>query len=153
MTIVWLHYGILVTKGTANINTHITLLQVDIHSPRNCLFSYRDSYVLSFRTVGMKLDGNCFPYLLSPTVSAPRTRCLGTQVACFAGPFESRPADPIRREVFRLLAVSNSTASSSGWVAPTTTLVVTPPSLERGLEESASSILSLPPKGKRRKPL
>ena len=62
----------------------------------------------------MKLDGNCCPYLLSPTVSAPRTRCLGAQVARFAGPFESRPTDPIRREVFRQLADSNSTASSSG---------------------------------------
>ena len=51
-----------VTKGTAKVNTLITLLQADIHSPRNCLFSYREFYVLSFRTVGMKLDGNCFPY-------------------------------------------------------------------------------------------
>ena len=157
MTIVWLHMALIlwdtVTKGTAKVYTLITLLQVDIHSPRNCLFSYRDFYVLSFRTVGMKLDGNCCPYLLSPTVSAPRTRCIGAQVARFAGPFESRPADPIRREVFRQLADSNSTASSSGWVAPTATLVVTPPPLERGLEKSASGQLPLPPKGKRRKPL
>ena len=52
-----------VTKGTAKVNTLITLLQVDIHSSRNCLFSYRDFYVLSFRTVGIKLDSNCFSLL------------------------------------------------------------------------------------------
>ena len=142
-----------VTKGTAKVYPLITLLQVDIHSPRSCLFSYRDFNVLSFRTVGMKLDGNCCLYLLSPTVSAPRTRCIGAQVARFAGPIESRPADPIRREVFRQLADSNSTASSSGWVAPTVTLAVTPSPLERGLEKSSSGQLPLPPKGKSRKPL
>ena len=111
MTIVWLHMALIlwdtVTKGTAKVYPLITLLQVDIHSPRNCLFSYRDFYMLSFRTVGIKLDGNCCPYLLSPTVSAPRTRCIGAQVTRFAGPFESRPADPIRRDVFRQLADSS----------------------------------------------
>ena len=109
--------------------------------------------MLSFRTVGIKLNGNCCPYLLSPTVSVPATRCIGAQVARFAGPFESRPADPIRREVFRQLADSSSTASSSGWVAPTATLAVTPPPLERGTEESATGQLPRPPKGKRRRPL
>ena len=82
MTIVWLHLILIlwdtVTKGTASGYPLITLLQIDIHSPRNCLLSYRDFCVLSFRTVGMKLDSNCCPYLLSSTVSAPRTRCLGS---------------------------------------------------------------------------
>ena len=156
-TIVWLYLALIlwdtVTKGTASGYPLITLLQIDIHSPRNCLLSYRDFYVLSFRTVGMKLDSNCCPYLLSPTVSAPRTRCIGSQVARFAGPFESRPTDPIRREVFRQLAVNSSSASSSGWVAPTATLTVTPPPLEKGIVESASSQLPSKPKGKRRRPL
>ena len=118
MTIVWLYLALIlwdtVTKGTASGYPLITLLQIDIHSPRNCLLSYRDFYVLSFRTAGMKLYSNYCPYLLSPTVSAPRTRCIGSQVARFAGPFESRPTDPIRREVFRQLAVNSSSASSSG---------------------------------------
>ena len=157
MTIIWLHLALIlwdtVTKGTASGYPLITLLQIDIHSPRNCLLSYRDFYMLSFRTVGMKLDSNCCPCLLSPTVSAPRTRFIGSQVAHFAGPFESRPADPIRREVYRQLAVSSSSASSSGWVAPTATLAVTPPPLERGMEESATGQLPHPPKGKRRRPL
>ena len=56
--------------------------------------------MLSCRTVGMKSDGNCCPYLLSPTAPAPRTRCIVDQVARFARPFESRPTDPVRREVF-----------------------------------------------------
>ena len=157
MTLGWLDMTLIlwdtVTKGTASGSTLITLLQMDIHSHRDCLLSYREFYMLSFRTVGMELDSNCFPCLLSPTVSAPRTRCVGSQVARFAGPFESRPADPIRREVFRQLAVSSNTASSSGWVAPIATLAVTPPPLKRGLEESASLKLPLPPKGKRRRPL
>ena len=157
MTIVWLHLILILwdtmTKGTASAYPLITLMQIDIHSPRNCLLSYRDFCVLSFRTVVMKLDSNCCPYLLSPTVSAPRTRCLGSQVARFAGPFESRPTDPIRREVYRQLAVNSSSASSSGWWAPTATLAVMPPLLERGTEESASAQLPSKPKGKRRRPL
>ena len=157
MTIVWLHLAFIlwdtVTKGTASVYPLINLLQIDIHSPRNCLLSYRDICVLSFRTVGMKLDSNCCPYLLSPTVSTPRTRCIGSQVARFAGPFESRPADPIRREVYRQLAVNSSSASSSGWVSPTATLTVTPPPLERGTEKSTTGQLPYPPKGKRRRPL
>ena len=157
MTIVWLHLILIlldtVTKGTASGYPLITLLQIGIHSPKNYLLSYRDFCVLNFRTVGVKLDGNCCPYLLSPTVSAPRTRCLGSQVARFARPYESRPTDPIRREVYRQLAANNSTASSSGWVASSTTLSVMPPPLERGTEESAPSKLPSKIKGKRKRPL
>ena len=141
------------TKGTASGYPLITLLRIGIYSPWNYLLSYRDFCVLSFRTVGVKLDGNCCPYLLSPTVSAPHTRCLGSQVARFARPFESLPTDPIRREVYRQLAANNSTASLSGWVAPSTTLSVTPPPLERGTEESAPSKVPSKIKGKRKRPL
>ena len=88
MTIVWLHLTLIlldtVVKGTASRYPLITLLRIGIHSHRNYLLSYRDFYVLDYRTVGVKIDGNCCPYLLSPTVPAPRTRCLGTQVARFA---------------------------------------------------------------------
>ena len=106
--------------------------------------------MLSCRTVGMKSDGNCCPYLLSPTTPALRTRCIGGQVACFARPFESRPADPISREVFRQLVAVTGLASSSGWVARTATLPVSPPPLQRGTEEGTPQ--SVPPKhkGKRR---
>ena len=119
----------------------ITLLQVDMHSLGIYLLSYRDFYMFSYRTVGMILDGNCSPFLLSPTAPAPRTRCLGNQVARFARPFEVRPVDSVRREIFRQLAVASGTSSTSGWVAPTTTLLTTPPPLERGTEERASRIV------------
>ena len=109
--------------------------------------------MLNYRIVGIKSDGNCCPCLLSPTAPAPRTRCLGSQVARFACPFESRPADPVRREVYRQLAATSGTASTSGWVAPSTTLPVTPPPLEKGTEESALRIVPSKPKGKRKRSL
>ena len=151
MTIGWSYLILLdgVLGDTASRYPLITLLPVDMHSLRIYLLSYRDFYMFSCRTVGMKSDGNCFPYLLSPTAPAPRTRCIGSQVACFARPFESRPADPVRREVFRQLAATSGTGSTSGWLAPTTTLPVSPPPLQRGNEEG--TIESVPkPKGKRR---
>ena len=97
----------------------------------------------------MKSDGNCCPYLLSPTAPAPRTRCIGGQVTRFARPFESRPADPVRREVYRQLAAVSGSASPAGWVAPTATLPVTPPPLERGTEEGTLQSVAKR-KGKRR---
>ena len=138
-----------VLGDTASRYPLITLLPVDMHSLGIYLLSYRDFYMFSYRTVGMISDGNCSSFLLSPTAPAPRTRYLGSQVARFARPFESRPVDPIRREVFRQLAASSGTSSTSGWVAPITTLPVSPPPLEKGHEEG--TIASVPkPKGKRR---
>ena len=94
--------------------------------------------MLSCRTVGVKIDGNSCPYLLSPTAPAPRTRCVGDSVARFARPFESRPTDSIRREVFRQLASRPGPSASSGWVAPSATLPATPHPLERATEKSSS---------------
>ena len=120
-----------------------------MHSLGICLLSYRDLYLFSCRLVGMYSDSNCFSYLLSPTAPAPHSRCIGGQVARFARPFESRPVDPIRREVYRQLAASSGSSSTSGWVAPTSTLPVSPPPLARGTEEG--TLESVPkPKGKRR---
>ena len=134
---------------TASRYPLITLLPVDMHSLVIYLLSYRDLYMFSCRLVGMNSDGNCFPYLLSPTAPAPRSRCIGSQVARFPRLFESRPVDPIRREVFRQLAASSGSSSTSGWVAPITTLPVSPPPLARGTEEGTTA--SVPkPKGKRR---
>ena len=82
---------------TANRYSHITLLQEDIHGFGNfMLLAIGTLYMFSYRTVGMEIDGNCCPYLLSPTAPAPRTRCLGSSVARFAKPFESRPADTVQ---------------------------------------------------------
>ena len=154
MTIVWLYITLIlldaVLKGTASRYPLITLLRIGIHSCRNYLLSYRGFYLLSYRTVGVRTDGNCCPYLLSPTAPAPRTRYIGDQVARFARPFESRPADPIRREVYRQLAAVPGSASYSGWVAPTATLPITPPPLQRGTEESTPRIVPPKRKGKQR---
>ena len=66
---------------TAKRYPHITLLQEDIHSFRDfMLLAIGTLYMFSYRTAGMKIDGNCCPYLLSPTAPAERTRCLGSSV-------------------------------------------------------------------------
>ena len=117
---------------TANRYSHITLLQEDIHGFRDVmLLAIGTLYMFSYRTVGMEIDGNCCPYLLSPTAPAPRTRCIGSSVARFAKPFESRPADTVRRELFKQLATQ---PGQSGWIAPTATLSATPRPLDRATE-------------------
>ena len=87
--------------------------------------------------------------MLSPTAPALRTKCLGGQVARFSKPFEARPVDPVRREVFRQLAKNPGTAATSGWIAPTEGLASTPPPLEPGPEECAGQ--ALPKKVKRKR--
>ena len=89
-----------------------------------------------------------FVLLLSPTAPALRTQCLGGQVARFLKPFEARPTDPVRRELYRQLAEKPCTAVNSGWVAPSEALAFTPPPLGPGTEECASRAL---PKKKRRR--
>ena len=94
--------------------------------------------------------------LLSPTAPAPRTHCIGEGVARFAGPFESRPTDPVRRELFRQLArpsSSPSSAASSGWLAPVATLPTSPRPLPDAIEASHSGPKPRPIKGRRRFPL
>ena len=76
-----------------------------------------------------------FVFLLSPTAPALRTQCLGGQVARFYRPFEARPTDPVRRELYRQLAEKPCTAATSGWVAPTEDLASTPPPLGPSTEE------------------
>ena len=80
---------VLLPLGISAINyPPIALLQKDIHSFRNdMLLAIGTFYVLSYRTVGLKIDENLCPYLLSPTAPAPRTRCLGQNVAHFASLF------------------------------------------------------------------
>ena len=109
-----------------------TLLQEDIHSCRDdMLLAIGTFYTL--RTVGLKIDGNFCPYLLSPTAPAPRTRCLGQSVAPFKRPFESRPADSVWRELYQQLATH---PGNFGWIAPTDSLPATPRPLERATEAS-----------------
>ena len=88
-------------------------------------------------------------YLLSPTAPTPRTQCVGSQVARFARPFEARPVDPVRREVFRQLVENPRTAASSGWIAPSETLPKTLPPLGKGTKNCAG--IGLPQKKDKRK--
>ena len=76
---------VLLSLGISAINyPPMTLLQEDIHGFRNImLLALGTFYLLSYRTVGLRFDGNLCPYLLSPTDLAPRTRCLGKSVARF----------------------------------------------------------------------
>ena len=106
----WLTLGIDATKYPPK-----TLLQEDIHSCRDdMLLAVGTFYMPSYRTVGLKIDGNFCPYLLSPTAPAPHTRCLGQSVARFKRPFESRPADSVSRELYQKLATQ---PGNSGWIA------------------------------------
>ena len=76
----WLPLGIDATKYPSK-----TLLQEDIHSLRDDMLLAIGTFIMfNYRTVGLFIDGNCCPYLLSPTAPAPRTRCLGKSVARFA---------------------------------------------------------------------
>ena len=143
--------GMLLLESTASRYPLITLLQEGFHSCRDFIpLAIGVLYMLSCRTVGVKKDGNFCPYLLSPTTPAPRTRCIGDSVARFARPFESRPADPVRREVFRQLASSSSSSTSTGWVAPKATISAPPRPLDRATEESSSRAVPLRPEAKRR---
>ena len=136
--------GMLPLGSTANRYSHITLLQEDIHSCRNFIhLAIGILYMLSYRTVGMEIDGNCCPYLLSPTAPAPRTRCIGDSVARFTRLLESRPADTVRRELFRQLASRPGPSTTSGWVAPTATLQAIPSPLERATDRSFPRVREL----------
>ena len=97
-----------------------------------------------------EVDSNCCAFLLSPTAPPPRTKVIGDPVARFARPFESRPGDSVQREVFRQLAAHPKAASTSGWAPPASLLPVMPPPLQRGVEESASTVLPSAKKGRKR---
>ena len=134
---------ILLEKGTASVHPHITLLRVGIHSCRDFIYLAVGLWV-------WKIDSNSCPYLLSPTAPAPRTRCIGDSVARFARPFESRPTDSVRREVFRQLAARPGPATSSGRIAPSATLPATPRPLQRVTERCSPRTVPAKLKGKQR---
>ena len=85
-------------------------------------------YLFNYRTEGLRIDGNSCLYLLSPPAPAPHSKCLGQSVARFKRPFESRPADPARRERFLHLVTQPGT---SGMIPATATISATPRPLDR----------------------
>ena len=146
-----LTFGMLPLGSTASRYPDITLLQEGIHSCRDFIhLAIGILYMLSYMTVGMKTDGNFCPYLLSPTAAAPRNRCIGDSVARLARPSESRPADTVRREIYRQLANRPASSRTSGWVAPTVKLPATLRPLERATEECSSRAIPVKLKARRR---
>ena len=113
----------------------LSLAGYDVGVRNELLLALGTFYLFSYRTVGLRIDGNPFPYLLSPTAPAPCTKCLGQSVARFQRPFESRPADPVRRVLYHQLALR---PCNSGWIAPTAANIATPRPLERAEEPSSA---------------
>ena len=107
--------------------------------------------------MGLRIDGNPCPYLLSPTAPAPRTRCLGQSVARFATLFGAG-LEPFWSPVWSLFGaflepclelfgafleptwsreLYNQLATQPGplgCIAPTATLQATPRPLKRATE-------------------
>ena len=85
-------------------------------------------YLFNYKTEGLRIDGNSCLYLLSSPAPAPHSKCLGQSVARFKRPFESRPADPARRERFLHLVTQPGT---SGVIPTTAAISATPRPLDR----------------------
>ena len=113
----------------------LSLAGYDVGVRNELLLAVGDFYLFSYRTVGLRIDGNPCPYLLSPPAPAPRTKCLGQSVARFKRPFESRPADPVRREQYHDLALQSG---NSGGIAPTAAITATPRLLDRAERPSSA---------------
>ena len=113
----------------------LSLAGYDVGVRNELLLAVGDFYLFSYRTVGLRIDGNPCPYLLSPPAPAPRTKCLGQSVARFKRPFESRPADPVRRERYHHLALQSG---NSGGIAPTAAITATPRLLDRAERPSSA---------------
>ena len=100
----------------------------DVGVEDELLLAVEALYFFSYRTEGLRIDGNSCLYLLSPPAPAPRSKCLGQSVARFKRPFESRPADPVRGERFHHLVTQ---PSISGIIPATAATSSTPRPLDR----------------------
>ena len=76
--------------------------------------------------------------------TVPKVACLGERVALFKKPFEARPSDPLRKEVFRQQA-----AHRSHWFAPSTIPSGVPAGTTPALQTSVGPVPG--PRGKRRR--
>ena len=118
---------VLLPLGISAINCPpITLWQEDIHGFRNdMLLAIGTFYLLSYRTVGLKIDGNLCPYLLSPSTThqVPWPECRS-----LCEPFWSRFADKSCTSSWLL------SLDILGCIAPTATLQATPRPLKRATE-------------------
>ena len=106
----------------------LSLAGYDVGVEDELLLAVGALYLFSYRTEGLRIDGNSCLYLLSPPAPAPRSKCLGQSVARFKRPFESRPADPVRRERFHHLVTQ---PRISGVIPATAAISSTPRPLDR----------------------
>ena len=79
----------------------LSLAGYDVGVRNELLLAVGAFYLFSYRTVGLRIDGNPCPYLLSPPAPASRTKCLGQSVARFATLFGAC-LDPFRSPVWSL---------------------------------------------------
>ena len=112
----------------------LSLAGYDVGVRDELLLAVGALYLFSYRTEGLRIDGNPCPCLLSPPAPAPHSKCLGQSVARFKRPFESRPADPVRRERYHHLFLQ---PVNSGVIPATAEITATPRLLDR--EEGPSS--------------
>ena len=96
-------------------------------------------YLVNFVWV-LDKKSNAICLFFSSPAPAPRSICIGAPVAHFDRPFESRPVDSVRREVFRQLAADSSSTSSSGWFAPSGVLLGSPRPLQPCQETSTEEV-------------
>ena len=82
--------------------------------------------------------------------TAPRTSCLGSPVARYHRPFESRPVNSTRRETYQQLAACSS-PPYSGWFAPRSVPPGSRAVLEPGTEPLGGKRLRVAQKPHRRK--
>ena len=140
--------GLVVLRGMAIRFIHITLYQVNIHS-WDCLFSYRDLYLLAVGLWGYTQIVILF-LLLSPQLQHHALGALEVKSLTLRGPLsriQLTLSDKSCLGGWRQRRVAP--VSPQGWVAPSTTLPVSPPPLARGTEEGTSARVPRP-KGKRR---
>ena len=106
----------------------LSLAGYDVGVRDELLLAVGALYLFSYRTEGLRIDGNSCPCLLSPPAPAPHSKCLGQSVARFKRPFESRPADPVRRERYHHLVLQ---PVNSGVIPATAEITATPRLLDR----------------------
>ena len=106
----------------------LSLAGYDVGVGDELLLAVGALYLFSYRTEGLRIDGNSCPCLLSPPAPAPHSKCLGQSVTRFKRPFESRPADPVRRERYHHLVVQ---PFNSGIIPATAEITATPHLLDR----------------------
>ena len=98
------------------------------------------------------MKGMCFKvkkHLVFIFLTVPRAVRLGSPVVLFTLPFEARPVDTFRQELFRQRAESGQV--STPWFAPTSGIVEIPRELPPSFEESAGAVPPPPKRGRRRR--